>query len=308
MYTASATHLATFGIVSCFSFAGLLIQCGAYAIGMTNHKQLIESVLKGVNGTNIRKVGEKLLKQEKASVVGHPGVLALAYDSYDPSLTYADFAKLVTQRQMSMTSTPQTIKFDLLKRRDPKYFTFKDQYLLLFNRNIDLRDYLNITKDSTINRVRVRWRPLVEGKDEHSSYLGERHELIYRKYCRNLEAAYLDRKQYFDVVNKEMTQETISDEPQLSSLIERIHEIEKKCAVVWNMPMERKQLEPYFSFYDIVHSFDMYWNRDLSKTFKFIRFNTQEDCKQFKKNYHGYVYDETNPDVNKILVETLNGM
>lgn len=272
-----------------------------------NQKNLIESILKNVSEDTLRKV-----PREKAII--DPKVLALCYNSYDPSLTTRDFANLMTQRDITYSKrTP--LRFDVIKRRDPKYFNFRDQYILLFQNNMDLRQYLQETRGSSINRMRVDFRPLLTvrsglslSKDKDKGYVGDHLELLYRKYCRNLEAAYLDREEYFKVAKENVSEQDIRSEPDLRSLVERVTELEKNCAIVWNLPRDHEKLVPQISFFDIVHSFNLYWNQGLGKSLRFMRFSNAEECKQFKKNYHGFVYDKSdtpNENNNKILVEPL---
>lgn len=271
-----------------------------------NQKSLIESLLKNVNEDTLRSVPKHKLTVDSK-------VLALCYNSYDPSLKPRDFSKLLTQRDV-IPNRRSPLSFDVIKRRDPKYFNFRDQYILLFQNNIDLRHYLQQTQGSSINRMRVDFRPLVSTKTgltivddvkQNDGYVGEHLELLYRKYCRNLEAAYLDKQEYFNIVKEGITEQEVKNEPDLRSLVDRITELEKNCAVVWNLPSDEEKQLPQLSFFDVVHSFNLYWNQGLGKSLRFMRFSNAEECKQFKKDYHGFICDENHPDSKKILVEPL---
>ncbi|KAL3239998.1 Pet54p [Nakaseomyces bracarensis] len=270
---------------------------------LKNQKTFIESVLRNVNEDTLRKVPV----EKKVSVNVSSKALALCYNSYDPSLRWNDFADLVTQRGLSGFRTPQ-LKFDVIKRRDPKYFSFRDQYILLFPSNMDLRRYLQETRSSSFNRVRVEFVPLLttkDAKEQCKSSVGERLELLYRKYCRNLEAAYLGSQSYFNAVKEGISETDIKSDVDLKSLVDKVTELEKNCAIVWNLPEESEKLVPQISFFDIVNSFDLLRNQSTGTSMKFVRFTNSEECRQFKKDYHGFVYNEINPDTNKILVEPL---
>lgn len=220
---------------------------------------------------------------------------ALKYRSYNPSLSKEDFISILPDNLFGVPGhVSASSDFQLIKCRDPKYFQFKDQYVLLFKDHKSMKEYQTATELGRINKVRVKFDALPTG---HSS------EHIYSRYVANLSAAFESPKRYYEMTKKKIPFESWNF--NLIELQQKIGLIEKRSALVWNLPLEMKphDLMENFWFYDIKHCFKIYWDDATGKTLYYVAFNDVNDCMKFKRNYHGVRYED---DLHmKLLVETL---
>ncbi|QLL30312.1 hypothetical protein HG536_0A01290 [Torulaspora globosa] len=221
---------------------------------------------------------------------------ALKYKSYNPSLDKADFVNILPEMLFSVAGAARTsgVDFQVLKCRDPRYFQFKDCYVLLFNSSQSLARYRSATELSRINKIRVKFVPLPPGDSS---------EHVYAQYVKNLTAAFESHGLYNE---KSRTKEPFDRSKfDLNALQERIRPIEERSALVWNLPFDMRphDLIDRFWFYDIKHCFKLYWDVSTGATLYYIAFNDTSDCLKFKRNFHGVHFEDKLH--MKLLVETL---
>lgn len=254
-------------------------------------KKAVSSVL------NHLKSGKVLGLAGELSQAGPAGrSTALKYKSYNPSLDKSDFVSILPEMMFSAGGAARTKgdDFQVLKCRDPRYFQFKDSYVLLFKSSQALARYQKATELGRINKIRVKFVPVPPG---HNS------ELIYAQYVKNLTAAFESHELYNEKTRAK--QPTDRSKFDLNVLRERIRPIEERSALVWNLPFDMRphDLIDRFWFYDIKHCFKLYWDVSTGATLYYIAFNDASDCIKFKRNFHGvYFEDELHM---KLLVETL---
>lgn len=252
--------------------------------------KVIGSVLNRLKGGKV--VGTKL----EPSVRATNGATALKYRSYNASLGIEDFQSILPEKTFAVSSgTKEPVGFELIKSRDPRFFQFKDYYVLLFKDEKLLKEYYQATQLARIHKVRVKFTPLPSG---------QRSEHVYSHYVENLEAAFESSRMYTEQYKKKrpFDQETFD----LAQLQQRVRPIEERSALVWNLPPEMRShnLMDRFWFYDIKHCFKLYWDDSIGKTLYYVAFNDRNDCMKFKRNFHGVYFDD-DPKW-KLLVETLH--
>lgn len=222
--------------------------------------------------------------------------IALKYRSYNPSLTKENFSSILPERMFGVPNNrnPFTDSFQLIKSRDPRYFQFKDYYVLLFKDHKSLTEYYDTTKLSRINQVRVKFTKLPSN---------DMSEAAYSHYVDNLLAAYESSEKYFEKIKHKCTYDKTVD---LNTFQEKIRPIEERSALIWNLPLNMRphDVMDKFWFYDIKHCFKLYWDNCTGKTLYYVAFNDPTDCTKFKRNFHGVYFDD---DVHlKLLVETVS--
>lgn len=224
------------------------------------------------------------------------GATALKYKSYNATLGIEDFQSIIpTTLFANNGGAPGAVDFELIKRRDPRFFQFKDYYVLLFKNEKSLKDYYQATELARINKVRVKFLPLPKG---------HRSEHVYSHYVDNLEAAYRSSRDYNEQCKQKRPFDASSFD--LAQLQKRVRPIEERSALIWNLPLEMRphDLMDRFWFYDIKHCFKLYWEDSTGKTLYYVAFNDSNDCIKFKRNFHGVYFDD-DPKC-KLLVETLD--
>lgn len=224
------------------------------------------------------------------------GSTALKFRSYNPSLEKSDFVSILPE---TLFGTPRSVSadradFQVVKCRDPRYFQFKDYYVLLFDNHKALKEYHKATELGRINKIRVKFVPLPKGDNT---------ERVFAHYVDNLMAAFESRGEYNE---RARTKKPFDRENfDLKELQERIKPVEERSALVWNLPLAMKSHDVMdkFWFYDIKHCFKLYWDMATGSTLYYIAFNDTDDCLKFKRNYHGVYFDD---ELHmKLLVETL---
>ncbi|CCF56715.1 hypothetical protein KAFR_0B04190 [Kazachstania africana CBS 2517] len=249
---------------------------------MKSSKKIISNVLEHISSSG-RIVGQN----SEVSSSFHKSV-ALSYNSYNPSLNKKDFNSIISENIFSRIDTG-SIDFKLIKKRDPKYFQFKDKYYLIFPDFNNLNDYLHSTQNSKINRIRVKFKPILKDSEEFSKV-----QNIYKKYCRNLSCAYNSRKSYYNSIAEDVPNDFDTSE---------ISKIESKSLLIWNLPNELSpaEIQNFFWFYDIKHCFKLYW--DDNHSLSFVAFNNILDCNKFARNFHGALFN--NDKNQKLLIDNL---
>lgn len=217
---------------------------------------------------------------------------ALKYRNYNPSLTREDFTNL-DLGGVFMSERPTCEEFQLIKCRDPKFFQFQDQYLLLFKDQASTERYLRSSSLGRINNVRVKFYPL-------RSDVG----VFYSSYVHNLVAAYDSSKTYFDLIRTRKGGKVSPYSVDLQALQQIAEPLEKKSALVWNLPLEMKPMHVMdrFWFYDLKHCFKLYWDEVTGRTLYYLAFNDAQDCKKFERNLHGSYLNDL---PQKLLVQKL---
>lgn len=226
--------------------------------------------------------------------------LVLKYRSYNPSLNKLDFLNLLPDH-IAHGSRNHFNGFELIKYRDPRFFQFKDKYMLLFKDYKSLKLYHESTKLEKINKVRVKFDIETTQLDRYSS--------TYIRYANNLLAANESSQSYFESIKeREQLNKIPAEISTLSQFDSLIKPIEEKSAIVWNLPnhLLPTQIADMFWFYDIKRCFKLYWNNEIeNKTLHYFLFNDSIDCLKFKRNFHGVYLNEEDP-TSKLLVERLN--
>lgn len=220
------------------------------------------------------------------------GSTALKYRSYNPSLDQSDFVSALPETLFGQRAL--SADFQVIKARDPRYFQFKDYYVLLFQNSRALQSYQRSTELSRINKIRVKFVALPKGDSS---------ERVYAHYVQNLTAAFESCALYNERCKSKIPFDRSSFD--LAALQQTIRPIEQRSALVWNLPIDMKQHDVVdrFWFYDIKHCFKLYWDASTGSTLYYIAFNDADDCLKFKRNFHGvYFEDELHM---KLLVETL---
>ena len=229
---------------------------------------------------------------------------ALAYHSYDASLVDADF------RELLPPDLRRSVRFDVLRRRDPRFFQFQDTYYLSFPTHAELREYTAATALARIHRTRVRLRPV-----DSSGAEGARLATALRGYAANLRNAWDSRDAYFAglaLAGAHSAQNTSSLDNALSPLsaLAGLRPLEQCSALVWNLPaaLRPQEVRDRFWFYDIRHCFKLYWDdaRDASpdpSSLHYFAFNSTAEAQKFKSNFHGTLYNGS--PSHRRLVETL---
>ncbi|QLQ77878.1 hypothetical protein HG537_0A01250 [Torulaspora globosa] len=254
-------------------------------------RKVVRSVLNHLKSGKVLGVGGDVYQAGPAS-----GSTALKYKSYNPSLDKSDFVSILPEMMFANgNSTRSTgVDFQLIKCRDPRYFQFRDSYVLLFDSNKALMKYHKATELGRINKIRVKFVPLPPGDNS---------EIVYAQYVKNLTAAFESHDLYNE--KSKMKQSFERGKIDLNVLRERVRPIEERSALVWNLPFDVKphDLIDRFWFYDIKHCFKLYWDASTGATLYYLAFNDASDCVKFKRNFHGvYFEDELHM---KLLVETL---
>lgn len=234
------------------------------------------------------------LNERTSPSIWRPDVIkstALKYRSYNPSLTKNDFRHLEPGVLFNSKASGGT-DFELIKARDPKFFQFKDQYVLVFKDHDSMVRYMQNTVNSRINRVRVKFNPL---------RIGDMIGTNYANYVHNLLAAYDSSETYFEMVKRK--KESVGD-IDLNELTRIVEPFERKSALIWNLPLEAKPIHVMdkFWFYDIKHCFKLYWDEITGRTLYYVAFNQAQDCMKFKRNLHGCHLDDLH---RKVLIEQL---
>ncbi|CDF87815.1 BN860_15104g1_1 [Zygosaccharomyces bailii CLIB 213] len=217
---------------------------------------------------------------------------ALKYRSYNPSLTKEDFCSL-DLGAVFMSKRPSGENFELIKCRDPKFFQFQDQYLLLFKDQSSRQKYLQSSSLGRINNVRVKFYPVRSGA-----------RLSYSNYVQNLVAAYDSSRTYFDLMRAKNSGGMSAQKLDLNALQCIADPLEKKSALLWNLPLETKPVHVMdrFWFYDLKHCFKLYWDDTTGQTLYYMAFNESEDCEKFQRNLHGTYLNDLS---QKLLVQRL---
>lgn len=223
---------------------------------------------------------------------------ALRYRSYNPSLGKEDFVAVMQENILSLDGGLQDScgdSFQLIKCRDPKFFQFTDDYVLLFQNQKSMKNYHQLTALSRINHVRVKFDVVPKNDSIIPSY---------SHYVRNLESAFQGHESYFRSIKEGYSLQDLSKQ-DLNFLQKTIRPMEERSALIWNLPIHLKShnVMDKFWFYDIKHCFKLYWDVDTGKTLHYVAFNDPNDCLKLKRNFHGIHFDD-NPQ-NKLLVETL---
>ena len=268
----------------------------------TKNKQILASILSNLSKTG-RVLGTETssipkLNTSTSSQVSPLNAFVLTYKNYNPYLDIDNFRDLLSREHQ------HSLKFQLVKARDPKFFQFNDKYHLLFERPADLMSFLSYTKFSRIGRVRVRFTPLVVGSNEYNHMLES-----YSMYANNLNRLYEGQTPPF-------ADETGGNGRTLSKIDQKLltatKSIEKKSLLVWNLPksFDPDEIRDHFWFYDIKHCVELYagsgdsTSGDTPSTLSFFAFNDANDCEKFKLNYHGTFFDQK--DEHRLLVESLD--
>lgn len=220
------------------------------------------------------------------AISGHPTLLRTS--SYNCSLTKDDFLGLVPD-----SFDPDSLT--LFKKRDPKYFQFKDSYYLSFSNYNALDEFVHRSKLSRLHKTRVRFEPIYSNSMDESRILN-----IYKKYCRNLSNASKSSELYFQHLNDEVTTDS-----SLKDLYSNVKDIEGKSLVAWNIPNELSptNIKNFFWFYDIKNCFKLYWNDSNNSSLYYFFFNNTEDPLKFAYNLHGTYFND-NRD-HKLLIDKL---
>ncbi|GCF01665.1 hypothetical protein ZYGM_000083 [Zygosaccharomyces mellis] len=218
---------------------------------------------------------------------------ALKYRSYNPSLTKDDFSNLEPNVLFNPKRANAT-EFQLIKCRDPKFFQFKDQYVLLFKDHTSMTKYIQNTSSGRINHVRVKFVPL---------RVGDMIGINYMNYVHNLLAAYDSSKTYFEMIKRKKDSTADIDLHELAQIAQPF---EEKSALVWDLPLEAKPMHVMdrFWFYDIKHCFKLYWDHITGHTLYYVAFNEAQDCTKFRRNLHGC---RLNDLPRKLLIDQLKG-
>lgn len=233
---------------------------------------------------------------------------ALSYHSYDASLVDADF------RELLPPDLQRNVRFDLLRRRDPRFFQFTDMYYLAFPTHEELQEYTSAAALSRIHRTRVRFQPLPANGAEATRLCA-----ALGGYGANLRNAWESQEKYFAGISS--ARERKSAPPRnidsgtngVSGAICALADLramEECSALVWNLPhtLHPQEIADRFWFYDIKHCFKMYWDSERAaspdvSTLHYFAFNTPGEAHKFKCNFHGTFYNDS--PSNKLLVETL---
>lgn len=250
--------------------------------------KVIEGVLNHLKGGKL--VGTKVV----SSVLSTNGATALKYRTYNDSLECRDFQSILPENVFGVHEKSHVVDFELIKSRDPRFFQFKDYYVLLFKSEKALKEYYKATQLARINKVRVKFGLLPnDHKTKH----------VYTHYVQNLEAAFESSGKYNEQYRKRIAFDELSFD--LAQLQQRVRPIELRSALIWNLPLEMKSHDVVdrFWFYDIKHCFKLYWDNTTGKTLYYVAFNDPDDCMKFKRNFHGVYFDD-DPN-SKMLVETL---
>lgn len=242
-------------------------------------------------------LGTTSWSEKNSASIWRPDVIkstALKYRSYNPSLTKDDFQNL--EPSVLFNSRPvNTTNFQLIKCRDPKFFQFKDQYVLLFENNNSMVKYVQDTSSSRINHVRVKFLPL---------QIGDMIGMNYMNYVHNLLAAYDSSETYFEMVKRK--KDPNGADINLHELKEIVKPFEEKSALIWDLPLETKPIHVMdkFWFYDIKHCFKLYWDNTTGHTLYYVAFNEAKDCTKFRRNLHGCRLEGL---PRKLLIDQLGG-
>ena len=182
--------------------------------------------------------GNGLPTSNNIKTIRRPNYIAkptvLKFTSYDPYLTKNDFLSLIPENvfaQAPLTTDMETkYDFTLIKKRDPKYFLFKDQYYLKFLNFIKLQRYSNVTKFARLKKVRVNFKPL-QNIHENDLFMTN-----HQFYLQNLVAAYKSKEAYLQQIKG------LEVSPVELSTVE-MEEMEENSLVVWNLPNDMKPIE-----------------------------------------------------------------
>ncbi|CCK67852.1 Pet54p KNAG_0A01630 [Huiozyma naganishii CBS 8797] len=214
---------------------------------------------------------------------------ALIYNSYYPAFDRGDFQQLGVLGPFGSLEGPAAPPARLWRVRDPRYFQFRDKYVLLFD-NARVRDeYLERTRGKRLNKVRVRFQPAGELATVVDKFM---------QYSRNLEAAYASEDAYRLAIaspNEESTK-------TLGEAVVGTELLESKSALVWNLPntWHPGRVADTFWQYDVKHCFKMFWNELDNVSLYYFAFNETHERDKFKYNVHGVYLNEA-----KLLVESL---
>ncbi|CCD24559.1 Pet54p NDAI_0D02450 [Naumovozyma dairenensis CBS 421] len=266
---------------------------------MSKNVEIIDNVLK-----HLKTTGKIVGTTPALKYVIDPGNRSriLKFQSYNPSLTHDDFVSLIPSNIFSENINGLDDKskgkknddqFLLIKKRDPKYFQFKDQYNLIFRSYNSLREYRRETQMSKLNKIRVNFK-LPNSNFESVSILEN-----YQNYIKNLSNAYDSMESYrenlstFEKFPLDTPEEsTISTEiSKLRLLQDKIKAIESKSLLVWHLPtnLTPTQIRKSFWLYAIKHCFPLYWNN--SNSLYYFAFDNVDDAKDFRRNFHGISFN-----------------
>ncbi|CAE6484795.1 Pet54p [Saccharomyces cerevisiae PE-2] len=252
-----------------------------------DHLKSTGRVLGSVESGNSATISEKTASVNKQQQLQEKKPSVLQYRSYNPYLVKEDFLSILPENLYKKRGQfTNELDFQLMKVRDPKYFQFKDQYYLFFNDYNSLTEYIKLTKQSRINKIRVKMTPLAQPLPTLLTKL--------QRYSKNLYNAFRSSEQYFEGLNEKVDVSGEFTTNQLRSILDSVEEIENKSVLVWNIPTKLRSHDilNYFWFYNIRSSFKIYWDDEMKRNLRFISFENSHDAYRFKRNYHGLLAKE----------------
>ncbi|CAI4465628.1 CNT_collapsed_G0021470.mRNA.1.CDS.1 [Saccharomyces cerevisiae] len=252
-----------------------------------DHLKSTGRVLGSVESGNSATISEKTASVNNQQQLQEKKPSVLQYRSYNPYLVKEDFLSILPENLYKKRGQfTNELDFQLMKVRDPKYFQFKDQYYLFFNDYNSLTEYIKLTKQSRINKIRVKMTPLAQPLPTLLTKL--------QRYSKNLYNAFRSSEQYFEGLNEKVDVSGEFTTNQLRSILDSVEEIENKSVLVWNIPTKLRSHDilNYFWFYNIRSSFKIYWDDEMKRNLRFISFENSHDAYRFKRNYHGLLAKE----------------
>lgn len=228
-------------------------------------------------------VKENPLPQPTKATLEHSATCFAIYRTYNPSLTAHDFQSLISVDSEESSATKSSL--EVFKRKDPRFFTFSDRYVLRFVSSQKLKSYLRLTRLNRLDERSVKFLAA-----DVNAVKGDMLE-----YTRNLKNACTSEDKYFAELKENVDISEDIDWDELGDL-------ETRSVVVWNLPpsWDKLMLRKKFWWYDIAHSFRLFWDHDRKIYLTFIHFNSKDDAASFRDNLHGSVFEES-----KVLIEPL---
>ncbi|AGO11646.1 AaceriADL133Cp [[Ashbya] aceris (nom. inval.)] len=231
-------------------------------------KVLVEEVLRRL------KTVETASTRQKDTGKREPAVAV--YRSFNPALGKKDIVGALPILQLGEEAQKhEALAFHVMKLRDPRFFTFRDSYLLRFPTEAGVAAFRRLARDAWVDDVQLRLEASVSPRTLEAGAL----------YAELVQRAYESEAGYRSAVAAEGLRRTV---PPLHTLDwAKVRAVEERSVLVWDVPewCDGKRLAQEFWWYSIKNGFQLYSGQ--GRRLMYVAFGDPADAMRFKRNLHG---------------------
>ncbi|AEY96085.1 FADL133Cp [Eremothecium gossypii FDAG1] len=230
-------------------------------------KVLVEEVLRRL------KTGDIAGARQGGTGKREPAVAV--YRSLNPALGKRDIVGALPAVQLSEEPREhEALAFQVMKLRDPRFFMFRDEYLLRFPTETGLAAFRRLARDAWVDDVRLQLETTVAPQTLETGAL----------YAKLVQRAYESEAGYRSALAEGPGRAVA---PLRTLDWAKVREVEARSALVWDLPewCDGKRLAQEFWWYSIKNGFQLYCGQGRRLTY--VAFADPADAMRFKRNLHG---------------------